>query len=736
MSNELLMIELKVDLELLQEDTELQQINDIDIEDIFSSSEGDYKLFELTTNDILTDENESIWNSYFDKIATKQHQYMNESQHILSEMKQTCADALKTCNINTTTPIPYPQKTEHKVIITPLSPEINTNSSQIQEEIITINPCIPCHITESPNKHRSKSTSSTYSNDNLENIFEYQDNSLTKQDTTKIPTISVPSPTLNVIDNISSNIFDYDTELQKLEHELKEETEAHEQELQTNSTVKWSTLLHESKELYDEYVQTTQNIKRDKEKLILTQNFCVWKVEWERNKREKLRLMKLTKEMNNVILKLMNKTIIRFETKEHRLNLWNNLIIKYKHKNIIDKIHSNSLWKVNVIEYIIFHYKQNYQSIIKHRNYLKTNCLPFIFERAQYYQQRRLCVKKISIWYKQQINKRNMNHILHGICKLTVFRRNYIENPLKELVLISWIKYIKCRKYAIECFMKKINKNKMYQTLCYIRNKTKLKILKRKMVTFRKCKNERINYLILQKHKKTNATIMIQSYFRMFYVRSIMNDIKIKLSSINDMFSTQIQTEQEFYEFKELDENEYIFDQSIIDFDLQPLSNPPTPRLSVQIDDKSLETESNSEFESNDQNTTSSSTCEEESESEQHTESEEESESEQHTESEEENESEEKTEVLNNNIKKPQNKKNDELESWSFDNESVAKSWLKRKKKFKRKKMTQNAKTRLHRFSRTKQKSHSFGGTARFNTKQKKHSDKKQKPKFVKFGCP
>merc|ERR1712129_311390 len=76
--------------------------------------------------------------------------------------------------------------------------------------------------------------------------------------------------------------------------------------------------------------------------------------------------------------------------------------------------------------------------------------------------------------------------------------------------------------------------------------------------------------------------------------------------------------------------------------------------------------------------------------------------------------------------------KNDE---WQFENKNVAKAWRKRKQKFKSKKRKSTAKSRLNRFNKMKQASHSFGGSSK-RFEPKKNNSSKDKPKFVKFGCP
>ena len=66
----------------------------------------------------------------------------------------------------------------------------------------------------------------------------------------------------------------------------------------------------------------------------------------------------------------------------------------------------------------------------------------------------------------------------------------------------------------------------------------------------------------------------------MCHVRCIFGDITSKIKSIQEMFTMQsINNEKDEmigmeYDFKELDDTEFILDDSFMDFDLKPLSNP------------------------------------------------------------------------------------------------------------------------------------------------------------------
>merc|ERR1712228_1154072 len=64
-------------------------------------------------------------------------------------------------------------------------------------------------------------------------------------------------------------------------------------------------------------------------------------------------------------------------------------------------------------------------------------------------------------------------------------------------------------------------------------------------------------------------------------------------------------------------------------------------------------------------------------------------------------------------------KKNSDSDGWKFENENVAKMWLRRKKRFKPKKKINNARSRLKMFNKMKQKTKSFGGSNRFKKKKR-----------------
>ena len=284
--------------------------------------------------------------------------------------------------------------------------------------------------------------------------------------------------------------------------------------------------------------------------------------------------------MKQIVQRLVIKTVIRYQNKDHRLNLWSNLIEKYRHKTIINRIESNSLWQANVVDYIVFHYEQTYEATMYHRNTFKNQCLPLIPDRAQIYQQRRLSVDIISKWYQHQKNKRHLNQKLHGLHRLCLFRKKHIEYPLQYHNFNEWSKYTKNRKNMISLFVNNRNIKQMKQYLNHMRKCTKLKQSHKIITKLRDTRKQRLIYIKRLQEKKNNGATLLQSYFRMFHVKSIMNEVKNKLSSINNIFKMDINSNNmedihiEIEEFKELNETEYIFDQSIIDFDLQPLSNP------------------------------------------------------------------------------------------------------------------------------------------------------------------
>ena len=285
--------------------------------------------------------------------------------------------------------------------------------------------------------------------------------------------------------------------------------------------------------------------------------------------------------MREIVRILVNKTVIIYQNKDYRLNLWRNLIHNYTHKYIINKIKSYSSWKLNVVDYIIFHYQQTYKATMNHRNIFKNKCLPLIPHRSKIYQHRRLSVGIISKWYKHQMNKHNLILKLHGIYKLCQFRKNHIEYPLTNNNFSAWRKYTQCQRNKIISFIETMKRNRIRKCIRCIINVTKSRILQKNIIVFRNTRKSRMVYITSLQKRKNSAAILIQSYFRMFYVKSIINEVRNKLSSINDIFKIQQinktkldDIQHEIEEFKELNENEYIFDQTIIDLDFQPLSNP------------------------------------------------------------------------------------------------------------------------------------------------------------------
>ena len=319
-TDDVLNIELQIELELLQTDhTIVDKYDDnIDINDIFSSNEGDYKLFELnneyhhTTTDIDENENDNIWQSYYDKIHIEQEKYLTESQNILSQMKQTCADTLKICDNATKKPLSpsisqsNPNQSEFNIIYTEITHDLQSKVNVIkisqhqddeEPDIITQDPHIPSHVNIHPNPPLilppNTQVITSMDNSKEETFIQrlIEENIQTFCDSL--------SPSKSSMDNINDTSEkhkenDYQKELQKLENELREVTQAHEEELQImDSNVSWAILLQESKELYDEYMKTTEKIKRDKQRLIMIKCFNTWKNEWYKTGKEKLRLIKV-----------------------------------------------------------------------------------------------------------------------------------------------------------------------------------------------------------------------------------------------------------------------------------------------------------------------------------------------------------------------------------------------------------------------------------------------------------
>ena len=93
----------------------------------------------------------------------------------------------------------------------------------------------------------------------------------------------------------------------------------------------------------------------------------------------------------------------------------------------------------------------------------------------------------------------------------------------------------------------------------------------------RATKLQRKRYQDRLHRQKMEAALCIQSYFRMSHVRSIFGDVTLKLASIQDLFAVhtanRVSVEIEC-DFKELDDTDFILDDSFMDFDLHPLSNP------------------------------------------------------------------------------------------------------------------------------------------------------------------
>eukprot|EP01083_Nonionella_stella_P006224 18116_1 len=656
-ADDFLEIELQVELDLMCEDDTIQAIDVMEIDDIFSSCEGDYKLFALDASDCTHEddlENQTIWGSYFDKIAMEQQKYLHQSQNALSEMKQTCADTLKLCTENTIHVEPEEKQPEVITIEPIMTPQTTPDLLETTDEIITTNPCIPCYVLSTP-------------------------------PSSPIQCQFTMSPSITNTHCQSMNDDNYNTKLQKLENELKQVTQSHHEEKHSCTSVKWSTLLHQSKELYDEYMETTHTIQRDQDKWTMIKYFSDWKVVTKRNKRHRLHLIKLTHDMECIVHGLIDKAVNTSRT----LSIWSALVLQYKHKMVMNRIRCNASWKSCVVDYVMFHYTQTYASTMNHRHYFKLHCVPLISTAATSYSNRRIFEKsaiKISLWYKHKNNKRKLMGNARGIYKLCVFRNKYIDNPLLIMkhVFMPWIRYIKWKQHVLGSIRNTLMKHAKHEAIRHWRDTAQYHALKRTIVCLRRTKRQRIRYL------KHNAAVGIQSYFRMFHIRSITNEVQSKLSQINDIFALDTYREDEF---KTLDATEYILDEGIMEWELKPLSNPPSPHVeckSMQLSDDESSAGSND-----------SSSC---------------------------GESENDTECPSDDESQRDANVESDAELHETD-EDAAKSWRKRKKKYKRMK-------KVNRWNRRKSVCRGFGGSNRFKTNKKKKRNKKPKPKLVKFGCP
>ena len=143
-ASDLLEIELQSELELLaSKDEDIGTIDDIQMDDIFSSSsDADYKLFDWNEDALHgNDENTNIWKSYFDKMSIKEQKYLSESNNVLTQMNRECADTLKICSNHPEAVI---------VESTGIPTKLLADCIQIEEETITENPCVPSHIISEP----------------------------------------------------------------------------------------------------------------------------------------------------------------------------------------------------------------------------------------------------------------------------------------------------------------------------------------------------------------------------------------------------------------------------------------------------------------------------------------------------------------------------------------------------------------------------------------------------------
>jgi len=741
-------LELQAELELLQEET-LPLGPDVDVNAIFSSSEADYKLFELPDEgtDSLDEQNEAVWSSYFGRIQMQQQKYLHDSQHLLTEMKKTCADTVAICESERppTAPTTDGAAEEHRtetltatVVAVPRPVAVEPVEVALEEDIIiTFNPCVPSHVISeaTPSGHRTAGTS------NLTPSPQKRERpSPSKADASaflqhlvddNLPSDSLDTPSSALLAEETNAVDDYQAELEKLEQEMEAATAAHEEEMEADATVKWSAMLQQSKELYDEYLETTRQRKRDQDRLVMVQYFSGWKVKWDSTQKERRRMLRVTQDMHRLVLRMVNRTVIRYQNSAHRLNLWRSLLGLYRHHKTVAALRAHSLWKHNVTDYIVFHFERTYDATMRHRAHFRAQCIPSIPRRARHYQQRRRSALKISKWYRHRRDRRRIARSVAGIAALCVFRKCAIEQPLKHRVFSSWTQCVRSRRAAIQKLTDSVSRRVLRVHFARFRRASTVRALRRQLTAFRATRTERTRYRALRRRRRMRAALCIQSYFRMSHVRSIFGAMTLKLSSIRDLVV-------EDYDFKELEDTEFLLDwDSTLDGELKPLSNPPSPRRgaveegSDEMDSQKMspsESDGDAEYSESARSSDSVSSSKPQSEPDAEPETEGESASGHSDSARDERESVVDGEGANDR---------EADGGWKFENDRVAKAWMMRKKRFRpKKKKSNSAMSRLSRFNKAKQHNARPPPRNRKSGNNKAADKGRAKPKYVKFGCP
>ena len=348
---DLLDVELEAELELLREDRTLHEGADADINvnDIYSSSEGDFNLFAFKAGQDddapEQDGNECIWQSYFDHMAENEERCTKESQHILSSMKLSCAETLKICSTRQKAKLDEEEEVDFGAAEETKEYELNLIASTItssvihsphtavavctSDDTITRDPCVPTHVAciESPSKTRSPELPPSPA-PNMASLHALALHVPMEQQELKDDEVLQSQQSLKPQDDEED---EYQQELQKLEAALEvskrlpfgsshftllsvtqEATQAHHEEVETDTTFDWTSLMTESKELYDEYIETQRKMLRDHQHLVMLQAFSEWKSQWARTKREQQRLREVTQSMQRIVMHLVNKTVIRY----------------------------------------------------------------------------------------------------------------------------------------------------------------------------------------------------------------------------------------------------------------------------------------------------------------------------------------------------------------------------------------------------------------------------------------
>lgn len=284
--------------------------------------------------------------------------------------------------------------------------------------------------------------------------------------------------------------------------------------------------------------------------------------------------------MRSLVLRMMTRTVIRYQNKDYRLHLWQRLIQNYRHCHRMAIITAHSRWKQHVTDYILFHFQQTYSATMHQRMRFRVQCIPMIHDQALSFQHRRYCALRITKWYRHYRDRRRLIQSVQAITKLVIFRKYAIEYPLKSHIFISWLHSMRSRHIAIQRVIQSVTRRVLKSHFIVIRDKARYQRLCRDLSAWRRTRLQRQRYLDLQHQQKVKAVVCIQSYLRMCHVRCIFGDITSKIKSIQEMFTMQsINNEKDEmigmeYDFKELDDTEFILDDSFMDFDLKPLSNP------------------------------------------------------------------------------------------------------------------------------------------------------------------